>query len=105
MIRVLFQLIWRLFWGSAPKQGKPAPEEGQLLNVGSSRAAGWTYGDVVTSVYLNRNYKGQPYFKVGFRRLVKDGRHVSNSFFVDDLKDVEFGIARARAWLHDSKIT
>jgi len=104
MIRWLFLLIRLVFWGP-PQRGKQTPQEDQPLNVGSSRAAGWTYGDVVTSVYLNRNYKGQPYFKVGFRRLVKDGRHVSNSFFVDDLKDVEFGIARARAWLHDSKIT
>ena len=104
MIRWLFQLIRLIFWGR-PQQGKQTSPEGQLLNVGSSRVAGWTYGDVVTSVYLNRNHKGQPYFKVGFRRLVKDGRNVSNSFFVDDLKDVEFGIARVRAWVHDSQIT
>ena len=103
MIRWLFKLIRLVFWG--PPKRREQPQEGQLLNVSSSRVSGWTYGDVVTSVFLNRNHKGQPYFKVSFRRLVKDGRQVSNSFFVDDLKGVELGIARVRAWVHDSKIT
>jgi hypothetical protein len=80
-------------------------QEPTPLNVGSSRITGWTYGDVVTDVYLNRNQDGQPYFKVAFSRKVKDERHVSRSFFVDDLKDLEYGIARVRAWVYDSKIT
>ena len=103
MIRWLFRMFRLVLWGAPPKRVEP--QEPTPLNVGSSRAVGFTYGDVVTNVYLNRNHKGQPYFKVGFRRLVKDGRNVSNSFFVDDLKDVEFGIARVRAWVHDSQIT
>ena len=104
MIPWLMGLLRLILWGRAHKV-RVQPPESTPLNVGSSRATGWTYGDVVTNVYLNRTHRGQPYFKVTFRRLVKDGRNTSNSFFIDDLKDIEFGIARVRAWVHDSKIT
>ncbi len=103
MLKWMFKILRVVFWG--PPVRREQPQELQALNVGSSRVAGWTYGDVVTNVYLNRNHTGRPYFKVEFRRLVRDGRRVSNSFFVDDLKDIEFGIARVRAWVHDSRIT
>jgi hypothetical protein len=103
MIRWMLLLMRWVLWGPPGRSAPPA--ETTPLNVGSARAMGWTYGAVVTSVYLNRNHKGQPYFKVTFRRLVKDGRNVSNSFLIDDLKDVELGIARVRAWIHDSRIT
>ncbi len=103
MIPWLIKLFRWVLWGSS-KWRLPAPES-PPLNVGSSRACGWTYGDVITSVYLNHNHKGQPYFKATFRKVVKDGRYASNSFLIDDLKDIEFGIARVRAWVHDSKIT
>ena len=103
MIMSLFRLIRLVLWGT-PLVHVP-PSEPTPLNVGSSWANGWTYGNIRTTVYLNRNYKGQPYFKVDFKRLVNDHRRGSNSFFMDELQSIEFGITRARAWVYDSNLT
>ena len=98
MIKWLLRLLFRTLWGAPPRPDVP-------LNVGSGTVKGWTYGDVVTNVYLNHNRHGKPYYKVTFRKLVKDGRNVSNSFFIDDLENVQRGIVRVRAWVHDSENT
>lgn len=98
MLRWLGRVLYLWLWGPPPKPEKP-------LNVGSNRLSSWTFGDVVMHVYLNHTAKGRPYFKVTFRKLVGKGRdeRESNSFFIDDLADVERCIARIRLWLHDNK--
>jgi len=102
MIRWLFRLLRLLFWG--PPLRRLPPKEAHHRNLRDSLQF-WTYGMVRTDLYLNRNRKGQPYFKVTFIRLVNDERGTSNSYFLDDLVDIERAIAKIRAWVHDSNLT
>jgi hypothetical protein len=99
MIRWIGRLLYLWLWGAPP------PKPDTPLNVGSNRLSSWTFGNVVMHVFLNRTAQGRPYFKVIFRKLIGKGRdqRETNSFFIEDLADVERCIARIRLWLHDNE--
>lgn len=95
MLRWVLRLLYVWLWGR--------PEQPTLVKTGSNSLKTITYGNVRMEIFLNHSRKGQPYYKIEFRHLARDGRS-SPSFFVDDLKDLVDLIGVARAWIHDSNL-
>lgn len=96
MVRWFLRLLYVWLWGRPPDQ--PIS-----VKTGSNSLKTKIYGNVKMEIFLNHSRKGQPYFKIEFKHLARDGRS-SPSFFVDDLKNLVDLVAVARAWIHDSNL-
>ncbi len=97
MLKWLIRFLYVVLWGKPTEFKTP-----QVLS--SNTIQRFTFGHVMVQIFLNHSRTGKPYYKLQFQRLVNDGRNRSNSFFVEDLADVERCLIRARAWMHDSKV-
>lgn len=64
----------------------------------------FTFGNVTTKVWLNKSWRGNPYFKFTLEQLVvhkNGGRSYRKTFYREDLDDIARCVIRVKAWMTD----
>ncbi|MEM6484198.1 MAG: hypothetical protein AAF662_04355 [Pseudomonadota bacterium] len=62
------------------------------------------FGNVVLKVWLNRSWRGNPYFKFTLEQVVthkSGGRTYRKTFYRDDLEDICRCVVRVQTWMTD----